>query len=293
MCVYRFRPEVCLFRLSYRLRGLVMGITEKYVVGVLRGLDQEELAELIDDTPGLAGRKTGQFLRALLDGGVANLTAVRAGELKDLIAQDAEAEQALMQSIVRFELKKEETEDILTIYQSALNFVCSVIAENGRSVILQGFLHSPNVWSYWEYEPAHSDILFQKKGRHLFPGTSLTVSIAPLEEADNESGSTTPTTERTLRDWNLAIRKASDGKFKPAQSSRWGHEIKHVEEFKILMSDPWGINRREVDIPDGAPGLLGMFASLPIAMEAQGHPRKKLEETMQKLHPFELQKQRS
>ncbi len=259
-----------------------MGIFEKFSIGVLRGMKYDELAVLLDDAPELLGRKIGGALDDLRSRGD-NLIAQEDIELIErLIDVDESAEQELLGALIKSEIDRYEQDARLKIYLKALNLVADAVLNIRRPILIRGFLHCPDCWTYWKYqpqlafgtaEPDHSNGRFTLNSS-LVTGSTISPPSEFLRVEFLDDLAVDMAVEEIILAANVDIRKGKTKKL-VNKLTRSSQELVTIEEFSF-QKGLYSFANNDIEIPSDAPGISEMFRTLALALDAQDTPDKAL-----------------
>jgi len=272
-----------------------MGMFEKFGIGVLRGMNYDDLADLIDDAPELLGRKLGG---ALSDSGKRGGEIIGSDDLAAIeSAIDDEAiEKQLIGALIKTQLKQNGENARLVLYRDVLNYFSEIVVSNKRSVLMRGFLHSPDCWVLWQFVPKPK-LLVSEEAKHLFtlkggdysgfslspPTEYVTVKIIVNPETTALLADTTKSSllDKLLIEENAAIRRGRSTEFLDDLKST-SEQIDEINEFEFSLG-MYSFNTKKISIPDEAPGIAEMYRSASLALEGQSSPDKALFAFVEKL----------
>jgi hypothetical protein len=249
-----------------------MSFLIKFVLAMLRGLGGPDLQKWLDDLPKSLGEEIGKIIRAHV-GGDGKITDSGFQELSDWLKINLDKVPELFSSLLRGQPDMgHRGSSIIESYLLVLNAVTAAATEIGRPLVLKGFLHTPQCLSYWHRDGGGS---FSVRPFTKHPeldvischGTTLAIHIMETDSSFER-----------VRDLNRAIRK-SDFHRLDHDIYSGAKEVDSIREFEVT----WGMTGYEKSvIPNGAPGIIDMLSSLPVAFEAQGEPERALAATLAK-----------
>lgn len=259
-----------------------MGIFEKFGIGILRGMKYDDLADLLDDAPELLGRKIGGALDDLRSRGDDLIDQEDIKLIEHLIDDDESVEQGLFEALIKSEVDRYDQDARLKIYLKALNLVADAVLNTRRSILLRGFLHSPECWTYWKYQPPlalgtaqidNSNARFSLKtgsvsGSTISPPSEL-LSVQILNELDVDMAA-----EEIILAVNVDIRKGIKSEL-INQLTQGYEKLDTIKEFSFRKG-LYSFGNDDIDIPSDAPGISEMFRTLALALDAQEAPDKAL-----------------
>jgi hypothetical protein len=237
----------------------------RMAMGILRGMGGPDLSRWLDDLPGEIGSQIGKVLKDHLVGQEC---------LSDIAAQQLEAwmrsHTDSLSDIVASLLKTPAAEQtLIPYYLCTLNTVVSVIRRIGRPVVIRGFLHDQHCITYWHCETQEAQRLpdFEKHPSLdiINLPQQLTVYIAAERGQD-----------QLVEELNLKIRKSKFHKLELTDYN-FMEKIDQIDEFNVFF-----VGKGTKPIEPGAPGIISMLLSLPIATSAQGLPVEMIRTTMKK-----------
>lgn len=246
-----------------------MNATTRFVIGVIKGMDGPDLEKLLRDYPAFLGEKCGRLIKKFIDqGGLLN-----ARDEEDL-AKTIENEPTkttvqLVGALVQDSLNSVQETDggIVDNYLKVLNILTEAMAASGHALVLSGFLHDEHCLTYWDWESTLNQLQeFKQRGGAISPGP-LTPQIYLLDGSASD--------ENVIQ-LNLEI-------FRHHRLSTVNkHQLKRITHAYVEFGPKFGDAKR-YEIPLGAPGIIRMFESLPLALRTQEAPANKLRETLAKL----------
>jgi len=260
-----------------------MSITSNILFGIVKGLTGKDLESMPEDI----GIFLGEFLKEQTDGSRifkpdANI------RLNNKIKENPEIASEIMKAVIGPEQTK-DNDSLLPDYLFVLNLIIKEMQQLKRSIVLQGFLHDEECLSYWHINYDDNFMGYEIRDNKISLVPSLFhphVYILPTKNGLNESGQL-----------NDDIRRSETGYL---DQEKYINEycIQTIEEFQLcgdITAPPENnlfnemiddIDKKNIKcwkIPDGAPGLLTMVSSIPLALEAQGNAKDMINKTMKKI----------
>ena len=261
-----------------------MGIFEKFSIGVLRGMKYGDLADLLDDAPELLGRKVGGAFKDLRSRGNVLIEQEDIELIENLIGDDEHVEQELFEALINSEIDQNEQDARLKVYLKAVNLVADAVLSIRRSILIRGFLHSPDCWTFWKYQPALGTTeLDRSSGQFtLNRGSTSGSNIRPPGKLINVEFCADPdldfSVEEILLIANTDIRKGNSEFI--GRLTRRTERLGIINEFSF-EKDLYSFTKDDsIEIPSDAPGISEMFRTLSLALDAQDAPDRALFESV-------------
>ena len=237
-----------------------MSVVTCFIAALVHGMEAAELDVWVS---GLRGR-SGEDLRTLWQHAPPD---DRVRKIRNWVEEHHDDAARLLPSLLRFNIRRDAREEtIITEYLAVLNSIAGAAICCGRPLVLRGFFHCADRLSYWYFDSARLESLnrFKKDPREdLIKCGGTKPRIFMLDD---------PSTDDRVTALNLEIRR-SPLKRLPRSLVVGRPEVHAVREFLVGFTpgDP------DAEIPLGAPGIIEMMSSLPVALDAQRMPEAELQ----------------
>jgi hypothetical protein len=248
-----------------------MSILIKFVLGTVRGMGGPDLQAWIDNLPGKIGEEFGGIVRFNLDPS-GRLTETGRKRLEDaLVGKSVDQVSEILPTLVP------RSDSVLSVYLTALNLVVATLREGSYPIVVRGFIHSPNVVSYWHFDSKRGsqliDFTVRPDGDSIACSFQLKIHLLDglYEDSDRD----------TL---NVQIRKVDTHDLNK-ERLKGSVRVKTIREFKIEGVRDFErvpIPAKPIEIPDGAPGIPIMLASVDRAIAKQAEVQAAFRSTLDK-----------
>ncbi len=237
-----------------------MSLVTRFAMALIHDMAEPELTQWASGLSGRAGEELRDILRSSPpDAGAEGIAAW---------LQDHHDEAAgLLPLLLKRSAGRDVADDtVISDYLAVLNGIANGALCCGRPLVLRGFFHCSDCLTYWCCHSEHLESLHKLErdaSGSLIRCGGTRPRIFILEG---------PATNDRVWELNLEIRKSCLHRLD--RSLYVGRpEVHMVREFCVQFTpgDP------EAEIPPGAPGIIEMMASLPVALDAQRMPKSEVD----------------
>lgn len=250
-----------------------MSPVTKFVLAMVKGMGGPDLEKAIEDTVSWAGEEVGKLMREVAKGTPSESKKKSEEKLVAYLESHQEQATGIFASLIAgIDSTSTSSDFTLQGFLQVLNIVCSMAERVNGSLVLQGFVHSDKCLSYWHRKEKNESPGFQ-------PFYKMSGGMSVIRPPSNMEIYILPESTGTVASLNGAIRR-NENRELSFQSYFRCPKVWEIRETEIVFA---GGENDDAEIPDGAPALLSLAKSIPLAISSYQAPAVALAQTLQSI----------